>query len=215
VSEASTEWEIVEDSYVKLHQHPEFDVVFGDVVATGTSLRHGLEKIRGLLSTKMRCRSLTFFTIGGPITGECIEAWKREVAENLGQDVACSVIYFEGVFGVAHPQTPVRIKLDGTDLLRRDGAMAPQFIASQYENPAYPLERCTIYDAGSRAFHVPEYLADVREYWELVAEQAASGVTFSELVTERCPEVEPSRFGQIDLRDVARTQVERLSTMMR
>jgi len=210
-SETSTDWEIVEDSYVKMHNQPEVDVVFGDVVATGTSLRHGLEKIRSSLSDKMRCRSVTFFTIGAAVSGDCVEHWRKEVQKELGQEVACSVVYFEGVFGVAHAGTPVSIKLDGTDLLRRDGWMAPEFIASQYENPAFPLERCTIYDAGSRAFHVPEYLEDVRDYWELVSKQADQGVTFSQLITERCPEIDPARFGSVELRVVVEKQLKRAS----
>lgn len=214
-SDQSTEWEIVEDSYVKMHGHPEFDVVFGDVVATGTSLRHGLEKIRSALSAETRCRSVMFFTIGGAVSGDCVERWRKEVQQTLGQEVSCAVIYFEGVFGVAHAGTPVSVKLDGTDLLRRDGSMAPEFIASQYENPAFPLERCTIYDAGSRAFHVPEYLEDVRDYWELVAKQAEQGVTFSQLLSERCPEIDPARFGSAQLRVVAEKQLERASMALR
>jgi len=205
----SSEWEIVEDSYTKMHQQPEVDIVFGDIVATGTSLRHGLEKIRGQLGKSMRCRSLMFFTIGGAVSGDYIDLWRAEIHKALGQEVSCSVVYFEGVFGVAHAGSSVRIKIDGTDLLRRDGAMSPEFLASQYENPSFPLERCTIYDAGSRAFHVLEYLEDVREYWELVSEQAAEGISFSQLVEERCPEINPTRFGKVDLHEIATRQLER------
>jgi hypothetical protein len=210
VSNGNGEWEIVEDSYNKMFEHAEVDVVFGDVVATGTSLQHGLDKLRERLSDSMRCRSVTFFTIGSSITGEKIERWRAEVAQALGQQVECCVVYYEGIFGVAQPMTPIRIKIDGTDLLRRDGAIAPEFLASQYENPAFPIERCTIYDAGSRAFCVPEYLADVEEYWHQVLALAAEGVTFSELVRERCPEIDPARFGSVDLETLARAQLGRV-----
>jgi hypothetical protein len=211
---SSGDWEIIEDSYNKIYQSPVADVIFGDVVATGTSLQHGLEKIRESLAPAMRCRSIIFFTIGGITAGDSLRNWKRQVASSLGQDVDCTVVYFEGIFGVAGDDTPVSVKLPGTDLLRRDGAMAPEFLRSQYDNPAFPIERCTIYDAGSRAFCVPEYLEDLRDYWSLVENQAASGVAYDSLVRERCPDVDPRRFGTVDLGDLARQHLARITEML-
>jgi len=211
VESGLNEWEIVEDSYNKMYASPVVDVVFGDVVATGTSLEHGLEKIRQMLSHAMRCRSLTFFTIGGAVAGESMRRWKRVVADSLGQDVACTVVYFEGIFGVAGEDTPVEVKLPGTDLLRRDGIMSPEFIQSQYEDPAFPIERCAIYDAGSRAFCVPEYLEDLHDYWARVEAQAAAGLDFATLARGRCPDIDPDRFGAVSLRDLARRQIKRLN----
>jgi hypothetical protein len=201
------EWEIIEDAYSKIYPNGEVDVVFGDVVATGTSLRHGLGKLAEVRKGSIRYKSVTFFTIGAAISGDILSDWKREVEAAQGSPVACNVVYFEGVFGVAGPTTPLRIKLDGTDLLRRDGIHAPEFDESQYENPLYPLERCTIYDAGSRAFHVPEYLEDVVDYWSQVAALARDGVTFQELVKERYPLVDTSRFKAVDLAQLAQSQI--------
>ncbi len=89
--------------------------------------------------------------------------------------------------------------------------MAPEFIESQYESPAYPIERCIIYDAGSRAFWVKEYLEDVIGYWKQVLELAKQGMTFRELVKERCPFLDVERFGDIDLRTLAHNQIDALS----
>ncbi len=193
-------WEIVEDSYTKMAPHGEMDIVFGDVVATGTSLKHGLMKLSETLNRSCRYNSITFFTIGGGVSGEIVAEWRKLIESRQGSPLKATVVYFEGIFGVAGPRTPVTIKLDGTDLLRRDGVMAPEFIESQYENPCYPLERCTIYDAGSRAFHVPEYLEDVVDYWRQVKTQAESGATFDSLVQERCPAAIPARFGAQELK---------------
>ena len=68
--------------------------------------------------------------------------------------------------------------------------MAPEFIESQYEDPSYPLERCTIYDAGSRAFWVREYANDVLNYWKQVLDLAASGISFLEYLEQRFPELD-------------------------
>jgi hypothetical protein len=208
------EWEIIEDAYAKIYPAGEMDIVFGDVVATGTSLKHGLLKLEEELKPTVTYRSVTFFTIGAAVSGEILAEWKTRIEKAQGAPVHCAVVYFEGVFGVAGPETPITIKIDGTDLLRRDGAIAPEFIASQYENPAFPLERCTIYDAGSRAFHVPEYLEDVIDYWNKVKGLASSGTSFKHLVEERCPEIDSSRFSAVELAELADKQLHGLHRLI-
>lgn len=208
-------WEIVEDSYTKMTLGGNMDVVCGDVVATGTSLKHALMKLSSGMTSSDRYRSLTFFTIGGRVAGEHVAEWRRDIELRQRSPVRIVVVYFEGIFGVAGAGTPLTIKLDGTDLLRCHGTLAPEFVASQYDNPLYPLERCTIYDAGSRACHVPEYLADVAEYWHQVVALADSGRTFHDLVTERCPEVDPHRFGAVQLGAVARSHLAALTSCAR
>jgi hypothetical protein len=104
----------------------------------------------------------------------------------------------------------VSVKLPGTDLLRRDALLAPAFLESQYANPAHPLERCAVYDAGSRAFCLPEYLHDVLGYWQEVAAAAGRGVGYRELLAERCPRLDPERFGEVSLAKVAANRAEAL-----
>jgi hypothetical protein len=211
---SSGAWKIVEDSYTKMTPEGEMDIVFGDVVATGTSLKHGLMKLAEGISRSNRYNSITFFTIGGGVSGEIVAEWRKLIEARQGAPLTATVVYFEGIFGVAGPRTPVTIKLDGTDLLRRDGVMAPEFIESQYESPCFPLERCTIYDAGSRAFHVAEYLSDVLDYWRQVHAQAEGGLSFAELLTERCPEVSPARFKNQDLQSLVSTHIGRLEAQL-
>jgi hypothetical protein len=88
--------------------------------------------------------------------------------------------------------------------------MAPEFIESQYEDPAYPIERCIIYDAGSRAFWTREYIEDVVGYWKQNLDLAERGMSFEELVRERMPVLDASRFGSVDLAALARRQIAAL-----
>ncbi|MGL4326335.1 MAG: hypothetical protein ACRCS7_02525, partial [Tannerellaceae bacterium] len=118
------------------------------------------------------------------------------------------VVYIEGRFIVPDHNTPLTIKLTGTDLVRLDAVMAPEFIASQYENPCYPIERCTIYDAGSRAFLISEYAEDVLEYWQQNLELAEQGMTFTQLVNERFPEIDATRYANTDLKALSVSQIE-------
>ena len=204
------DWVITEAAYQKLHFRKEENIVFGDVVATGTSLRYALQQI-GITAKANDCRirSLTFFTIGGPRSHEILDQIDREYRGLFPDFQGSQVVYIEGIFAVATNETPMSIKIDGTDLLRRDSVLAPEFIESQYENPAYPLERCTIYDAGSRAFDINEYMHDVREYWEQTATLAQGGVDFQELIKERFPELSASRFKNPSLKDICKEQLER------
>jgi len=208
------EWEIIEDAYAKIYPQGVMDVVFGDVVATGTSLRHGLLKLEEERKSSVSYRSVTFFTIGAAVSGDILAEWKARIERAQGSPVTCVVVYFEGVFGVAGPHTPIRIKIDGTDLLRRDGAIAPEFLRSQLDDPAFPIERCTIYDAGSRAFHIPEYLEDVIDYWSKVKALADEGVTCSELANERCPEIDSHCFASIDLGELAEKRLHALHRIL-
>jgi hypothetical protein len=215
VNEDPTHWVITEGDYKKVYLEPHNDIIFGDVVATGTSLKYALEILARIANEqKARIESLTFFTIGGARSHEILHEITDSYRKISGHEVRGSVVYFEGIFGVADASTPLRIKLDGTDLLRRDGIMAPEFIESQYEQPAYPLERCTIYDAGSRAFQVSEYAADVLDYWTQVQKLADAKIGFSELLRERAPEVDPARFEAIDLARVAAAQCEAMKALV-
>jgi hypothetical protein len=208
------EWEIIEDAYAKIYPQGVVDVVFGDVVATGTSLRHGLLKLEEERSSSVCYRSITFFTIGAAVSGDILAEWKARIERAQGSPVHCVVVYFEGVFGVAGPHTPIRIKIDGTDLLRRDGAIAPEFLRSQLDDPAFPLERCTIYDAGSRAFHIPEYLEDVIDYWSKVKALADEGVPYGQLVRERCPEIDSHLFASVNLGELAHKRLQDLHEIL-
>jgi hypothetical protein len=210
-------WEICEDAYSKIYPKGDVDVVLGDVVATGTSLRHGLSKLTaaGKENRDVRYKSVTFFTIGAAVSGDIVSEWQAEIEKIQGLAPVCTVVYFEGIFGVASSETPLSIKIDGTDLLRRDGPMAPEFLSSQYENPTYPLERCTIYDAGSRAFHVREYLEDVIDYWNKVSQLAGDGCDFKTLCNERCPKLDAGKFKTVTLSDVVSSQLHRLETLLK
>ncbi len=209
-------WEICEDAYSKIYPKGDVDVVLGDVVATGTSLRHGLSKLTAARkeNSEVRYKSVTFFTIGAAVSGDILSAWQAEIAALQGLAPVCTAVYFEGIFGVASPETPLAIKIDGTDLLRRDGPMAAEFLNSQYENATYPLERCTIYDAGSRAFHVREYLEDVIDYWQKVSRLAENGYDFETLCRERCPELDVTKFQTGTLVELARAQLHRLEALL-
>jgi len=206
-------WYITEDDYRKVYLPPSASVVMGDVVATGGSLRHGISALlQSAAAQQASLRSMVFFTIGGPAAEAAIIQADSQCRKLFPGYEKTILIYLEGIFKIADRETPVQLKITGTDLVRRDSELTPEFLESQYEDPAYPLERCAIYDAGSRAFWMPEYGADVRGYWRSCLRMARKGVTFRKLLAERMPELQPERFGKVDLVKLCNRQLRRFET---
>lgn len=182
-------WYIKEDGYRKLTVSKGSVVFCGDVVATGVTLEHGLRAFTEALEKEGKSmRYFVFFTFGchkaEKILNDFHAIWKSKFPDFEGIDL----FYVEGKFHLADSKTPVTIKLQGTDLLRRDSLLAPRFIAAQEQSLLYPCERCTIYDAGSRAFDTEEYEQDVHEYWGQVLELAQKGMTAEQYLAQRFPE---------------------------
>ncbi|WKZ57126.1 MAG: hypothetical protein QY326_00260 [Bdellovibrionota bacterium] len=208
-------WHITESDYRKLHLGSHNDIFFGDVVATGTSLEYALGEL-GRYAAKhgSQINSISFFTIGGPRAYEIMESLHGSSAWRQAGLVSSNVIFFEGIFSVAHQSTKMHVKIDGTDLLRTKAVLPPELIDSQYSDPAYPIERCTIYDAGSRAFELSEYIEDVHEYWSQTLALAKQGMSYSQLLAERFPELNAQRFNGADLERICVRQLESCNRLL-
>lgn len=205
------DWIITESQYQKLTLHGVSHIVFGDVVATGTSLEHALQRLlEAARQHDFALADITFFTIGSQRSREIIANVDNQCRQLFKAYRGSRVVYVEGIFETATLNTPMRIKIDGTDLLRCGSLLTPEFIASQYESASYPLERCTIYDAGSRAFDLQEYFHDIYDYWLQTLKLAESGVTFGELLAERFPALEAERFAEVGLAELCRRQLDKI-----
>lgn len=210
VTESPELWHITEDEYQKITFPERAQIILGDVVATGTSLKHGLDiMIKEAVKQGTELSSILFFTIGGQMSEQRLIEADKACRKHFPNYEGTHVCYIEGRFFVPTTETNVSIKITGTDLMRCNSLMAPEFIESNLESPSYPLERCTIYDAGSRAFQIEEYRDDVIEYWKGVLELSKT-MTFEELLSERFPEIGAKTFGSVSLEQVAKQQLEKL-----
>lgn len=211
-SDNTEEWEIGECAYRKLAIPRTASLVMGDVVASGASLQYGVDSmLQAFAVQRKNLRSILFFTIGGPRTEDVFEELEGRIRSEHPEYEGTTVVYFEGRFPVATPETPLSIKITGTDLLRQGLCLAPEFVESQYDSPMFPVERCTIYDAGSRAFEPNLYLEDVLEYWEQVAQLTER--TYAQYLQERSPDLQGNRFTAVgSLTSVAQTQIGKLKT---
>jgi len=214
-SQDKNDWIITESDYQKIFFHPNSELIFGDVVATGTSLNFALHEIAET-AQRQQCQinELIFFTIGGARSHQIIEDLEKEKLQPFSSYRGSIVVYFEGIFSIANKESPLAIKIEGTDLLRRASTLAPEFIESQYEKPSYPLERCAIYDAGSRAFELREYLNDLQEYWEATQKlNLTNKMDFASLLKERAPDLDPTRYSSPDLLEICQNQLSAIAKL--
>lgn len=210
-SENPEDWYITENVYNKIYLPKNAAIIFGDVVATGTSLHYALRSLLALIENRtINLSAVYFLTIGGVRAEEILAEIDSVCRKQFPAYQGASVIYFEGRFDVARPESKLSIKYTGTDLLRSNSLLAPEFVSSQYGSPAYPIERCTIYDAGSRAFWLEEYFHDVEDYWAKTLELAETGITYRDLLAERFPELDPAPFSEPNLVQICRSQLAKL-----
>lgn len=215
VCKDSEDWHIIESDYKKVYMPKVAQIVVGDVVATGTSLHHGLKAlIEQAEESNTHLKSILFFTIGGPKTEEILESIDALCRKHFKEYIGTTLCYIEGRFQVPDIDTPLSVKLTGTDLLRRDALMSPDFIASQQEKASYPIERCVIYDAGSRAFWLPEYISDVIGYWKENKRLAEKGMSYQTLLSERFPSVQIPDSENIDLYEISEAMITELEKLL-
>jgi len=182
-------WYVKEDMYRKLEIPRDAVLVMGDVVATGVTMDNGLKVILQHVSDLgSSIRALVFFTIGCHKAEKVLEAIDAEARERFPGYEQTILVYLEAKFRLVDSKTGLRIGIPGTDLIRRDALLTPELERSMYDSVPYILERCAIYDAGSRAFDIPTYLDDVIEYWTEVAKLSGAGFTLQEAIAERWPE---------------------------
>lgn len=189
-------WIITHDGYKKLFEAEKeprsVDLFLGDIVATGTSLQHGL--VEFLSEMKQRgytLNSLNFFSIGVNKTEEIISELlgKEEFNNVFAASFRANVLYLEGRFGLAKKTSPVRIKIPDTDFLTyHEGALTtPEFVRELLTRPDYVLESCVIYDGGKRRSAFRSHLREVAESWEQLKELALNGFALQDAINERYP----------------------------
>ncbi len=207
------QWEIVESNYQKMFLPEKAQVIIGDVSATGTSLKHALTRINlWLKETGSNLSSFTFFTIGSPKALEVISQWADTFPKESIPKI--NLVFFEGIFTVAEDDTPLTIKISGTDLIRLNALLSPEFYQASHQDPAFPVERCVIYDAGSRAFELPLYVEDLLNYWEKILELAKQGVTYKEYFNQRFPEGDCTPFSSCSLEELAKNQIKKIQSLL-
>lgn len=192
------QWVAVQDEYEELFVEEKrkirtVDLFFGDIVATGTSLKSGFAKtLQAMQRMKYQLRSVYFFTIGSKRAEEVIEeAIKdKKYKDVLKDDFQASVIYLEGRFGLATKDTPIKPKEPDTNLLifHEGSIIAPEFAASLLKRPKSILEACIIYNGDLRVNTWHTHFQHVMEYWQQLKQRVETEkLTLHQAIEERLP----------------------------
>ncbi|HEY3357564.1 MAG TPA: hypothetical protein VGQ83_30210, partial [Polyangia bacterium] len=98
-SASSQDWVITENAYQKLSLHGSTDLVFGDVVATGTSLEHALASVVATAGKQRAAiSSILFLTIGSARSSAIVRKIRLLCRDRFPGFRAAAVVYLEGVF---------------------------------------------------------------------------------------------------------------------
>jgi len=181
-------WFIRDDAYRKIELPRNATLFIGEIVATGVTMKNGLQIIGRMAKNLGRpVRNLVFFTVGCHKIEKALSEFDALMRASFRGYHTTYLFYLEGKFHLADSKTEARLKVQGTDLMRFPALLAPEFEQSQFLSETAPLERCVIYDGGARAFNPQEHFAELSAYWEEVVSLGVRGTTLEEAYRERWP----------------------------
>lgn len=160
---------ISEFEYKKWNIQQDAVICLGDISATGTTITHVLDQaIHQYHAENKKPRWLLFITIG---TTEVISTLQRYV-QKLAHEWApnfegITVVFLEQIFRLytGHAQL-IDNHLPFTDFFRARFPFALEFEKASLAKPVSFLERCAIYDGGSRSYEPHAYLVNLQKYWQ-------------------------------------------------
>lgn len=184
-------WFIQDNQYRKILIPHDGTLFFADVIATGITISNGMDIIVNLAKNGgTPIRQVYFFTIGCHKLEKLLRGYHALLRQLFPRYERTCAVYLEGKFHLADSKTAVRVKIQGTDLMRNPSLLTPEFELAQYESIYHPLERCVIYDAGTRAFDIEDYMRKLEAYWRELRHLAENGWTLEGALRERWPEDE-------------------------
>jgi len=175
-------WFIKDAQYQKFVFEDNSTIFCGDIIATGSTIKNGLEVLfANAKNSGKRIKNFIFITIGCHKIEKILEDFLYKLKDSFSNFGNVVVIYMEGKFHLADSKDEVMLKVQGTDLMRREALMAPEFLLSQFSDISPILERCVIYDGGSRSFNVQEYCDEIIKYWFQVKRLSNRGISLYDM----------------------------------
>lgn len=196
-----------------LPQHAQ--IIIGDIVSDATIIKAELDAlIENAIHTGAQIETIILFVIGGNQLDTALMDISAKCVEHFTEFSHIEVFYMEGCFTVPKEDTSLSIKKVDQDLTRKGALMAPEFIQSQYELPFYSIERSVEYNGDLRANNILDFIEEVCSYWEHVRAKAMEGMTFEELLKERFPEIDATKFGKQNLISLAEQHITKLKRIV-
>jgi hypoxanthine-guanine phosphoribosyltransferase len=170
-------FKIGESSYQKWSIQDSSLLCVGDICATGTTLKHTLDSALARYAIEeKKPRWLLVVTIGTSQLIQELVKYKEDLARvEPPHFEGLTVVFLEGIFHLYVRETFLsNTHLPFTDFFRKSTPCTFQFEDVSLSNPICFLERCAIYDGGSRAFEPKLYLNNLCRYWNTLRNQSSN-----------------------------------------
>ncbi|MFA6888076.1 MAG: hypothetical protein WC254_01110 [Candidatus Woesearchaeota archaeon] len=186
----TNEWNADVQTYKQITIPKVVSFFLGDVIGTGTSIKKSLAALTKLMEevNVRTVRKFVVLTLGCSAGEHVLEEYDTYLRKTYPDYEGMVVVYFEGRFTLATTDMNIKLIDPGTDFLRVGALLAPEFLLMQYDQVYYPLEKCTNYDAGNRAFDILLYKREVQEYWARMLQEANNGFTLYDALLQRFPD---------------------------
>ncbi|MEU0209792.1 phosphoribosyltransferase [Streptomyces canus] len=171
---SGVEVRIVDDAYRRIDGISSGNsLVIADIAATGSTINRAIDIIVEQRESLPECAASTpwqvvFVLIATveslPVIAAATD--KLRAAFATARPVRASVVVLEGLFRLHDPGAVDGRGGIGTDFVRRNGIMTPDYLAACLQTPSSLFEGCVIYDGGQRGFSPADHFAAVAEYWD-------------------------------------------------
>lgn len=172
--------------YEKLHVQTDANLIIGDIIASGDTLRlclnHVIESFR---SNGGSIRRIVFFTIGGTKAVGLLENAYDEIKAIWPEFEGFDCVFYEGIFSVYEDCGVTGVNIPMIDFGWKDGLISPEFRRYAVSLADALFEKCIIYDGGARRYEIPEHIEEVCSYWKDLSEAAANGADFRSFIEEK------------------------------
>jgi hypothetical protein len=162
---------VIEDEYRKWNLHDKSMICLGDIIATGTTMIRVLNDIGAAMKAEgKRARWLLLVVIGTFQSLQPVCRAINQLAAAVDLEGA-TLIFLEQIFNLFDGSDPflAETHMAQTDFLRNSFPRALAFEEESLRRPLCYLERCAIYDGGSRAFEPQIYIDQLKLYWRRMA----------------------------------------------
>ena len=174
VETGSKDFSIGESNYRKWSIQNDAIVCIGDISATATTLRHTIDlAISQYAKEEKKPKGLLIFTIGTSTIKEVLDEYDKKLRRVWGSTFqGITLVFLEGIFYLYRGDVALlsSTHLPFTDFFRKDFPVAIEFERKCLMTPSCFMERCAIYDGGSRAFEPKLYLNNLQKYWKSIGE---------------------------------------------
>lgn len=157
----------IESKYRKIHSINNATIIIGDIIASGDTLKNTIQYIEeSYVLAEKELKNIIIFTIGTVNALKAIKKLNRILKDRWCKFEGISVVFIESIF-TTYPNIGITgLNLPGVDFSLNGGFLAPEYRNSLMDDYHIILEKCVIYDGGTRRFEQSDHISCILNYWK-------------------------------------------------